>query len=131
MQHRSGGISPGQDESAQWRQIGLESIDPVFEALNVRIRDGDLRHALGDFFRRIGEPRSDRKQIFLQLLEQPGNIAGQRLLGANNPEAGIQLVNFSVRGNARIRFRYAGASEQRRTPRIARARVNLHGRQYT
>ena len=38
MQQRARAIAAGKDEPAQRRQLGLESIDPVFETLDVRRR---------------------------------------------------------------------------------------------
>ena len=91
----------------------------------------DLGHALRDLFGRIGEPRADGEQIFLQLLEQRGDIAGELALRAHGAQAGVQLVDVAIGGHARIGLRDAGSAEQRRAAGVAGARVNLHGRQYT
>ena len=91
----------------------------------------DLGHALRDFFGRIGEPRADGEQVFLQLLEQLGDIAGELALRAHGAQTGVQLVDIAIRRHARIGFRHARAAEQRRAAGVAGARVNLHGRQYT
>ena len=119
MKRRSGGSS------------ALESIDPVFEPLDVGVGDRDFRDALGNFFGRIGEPRANGEQIFLQLFEQPGDVAGELTLRADASKAGVQLVDVAVRGDAQIRLRDARSTEQRRAAGVAGARVDLHGRQYT
>ena len=90
-----------------------------------------LVDALRDFLGRVGEPRADGKQVFLQLLEQVGDIAGELALRADASKARVQLVDIAVRGDARIGLRDPRSAEQRSAAGIAGARVNLHGRQYT
>ena len=131
MQKRTRTIAARQNESAQRRQLGFESIDPIFEPLYVGICDGGFRDTLRDLFSGIGEPRANRKQVLLQTLEHSSDVPRQFALCADGPEACVQLVDVAVCRHARIGFRHARAAEERRAAGIARARINLHGRQYT
>lgn len=131
VQKRAGAAPARQDESAKRRQLGFEPIDPVFETLHITLGDRHFCDAPGNFLRRVRQARADSEQILLQLFEQPGDIAGQVALRAHGPEARIQLVDVSVRGYSRISFGHARAPKQRSAACIARARVNLHGGQYT
>ena len=131
MQQRARTISTGEDESPQRRQFPLEAIDPVLETLDVFVGHSGFGDPRGDFLRGIGERRTDRKEILLDVLEHLCDVARQLALRADRPKIGVQLIDVAVRRNARIVLRYAGAAEQRRAARVTRARVDLHGRQYT
>ena len=112
MQQRARAIAAGQNKAAQRRQLGLETIDPVFEALNVGIGHGRLAHPLRDFFGGIGKARAYREQILLQVLEEAGHIAGDLALRAHDSKTGIELVHVPIGGHARIGLRDAGSAEQ-------------------
>ena len=131
VQQRARATASGQYETSKRRELGIESIDPVFEAADVGVGNGHLCDAVGDLLGWIGKPGADGKAILLQLLEQFDDIPGKFALRADHPEARVQFVHIAVRGHARIGFRDAGSAEQRSTARIAGPRVDLHARQYT
>lgn len=131
VQQCTGAIATGQNETAQGRQLRFELIDPVLQPLNVGVGDRNLRDTFGDLFRGIGQPRANRKEILLKLLDQLGDVTRELALGTHDAEARIQFVDLAVRGDARVRFRDARATKQRSATGIAGARVDLHGRQYT
>ncbi len=41
-------ISTRENEAPQRRQLAFESIDPVFETLDIHVGHGDLRHPVGN-----------------------------------------------------------------------------------
>ena len=62
MKRRSGGSS-------------RRSVDPALEPRDVLRRDRGFRDASGDAVRRIGEPRAEREQVALDLLELRRDVA--------------------------------------------------------
>ena len=131
MEQRACAIAARKNEPAEWRKFGFQPINPFLEALHIGVGDRDLRDTLGNFLRGVRQPRADRKQILLQLLEESGNIARELTLCAHRAKTRVQLVDIAVRRYARIRLRDARAAEQRCAAAITGARINLHGRQYT
>ena len=118
MKRRSGG------SSASSRSIHSSS-------RHVGIRHRDFRDTVRDLFGWVRKPRTDGEQVLLHLLDQPGDIPAELVLGADSTEAGVQLIDIAVGGHARVSLRHTGSAEQRRAAGVAGARVNLHGRQYT
>ena len=55
-------------------------------------------------------------------------VAVELTVGENNPEAGVQLVDVTVRRHARIGLVHARAAEQAGFACIAGARIDLHRR---
>ena len=107
MQQRAGAIAAGQNEAAQRRQLGLEPIDPVFEALDVGVGDRGLGDALGDL---LGRDRraARRARTDLSAAARAARRRRRRARFARaRPEAGVQLVDVAVRGDARIGLRHA------------------------
>ena len=131
VQQRARLASAGQNKPSKRRQLGFELIDPLFETQHVPFADRRLRHAIGDLLRRIGETGTDRKEVSLQLFDQRSDISQLFAAGAHGAEARIELIDIAVRRDARVGFRNTRTAEQGRPARIARPRVNLHGRQYT
>lgn len=131
MQQRTGSIAARQNETAQRRQLGLESIDPVFEPSNVGVRHRDFRDTVRDLFGWVRKPCADSEQILLQLLDESGNISAEVALGLDSAKAGIQLIDIAVGGHARVGLRHAGPAEQPSAAGVAGTRVDFHGRQYT
>ena len=85
MQQRTGSIAAGQNEAAQRRQLDLESIDLLFEPSNIGVRHRDFRDTFGDFFGWVRKPRTDGEQIFLQLLDQSGDVPAELALAQTVP----------------------------------------------
>ncbi len=131
MQQRTCTISTGKNESPQGRKFSLEAIDPILEPLDVFVRHSGFGDPRGNFLRRIRKRRTDCEEILLDVLEHFCDVARQLALRTDRPKTGVQLIDVAVRRNARIVLRHAGAAEQRRAARVTRARVDLHGRQYT
>jgi hypothetical protein len=69
VQQRARRRSARQDEPAERRQLTLEPIDRLLEALDVGFCDRGLGHAVRDPRRRIGQARPEREEILLNLLE--------------------------------------------------------------
>ena len=131
VQQCAGTIATGQNKTAQGRQLRFELIDPVLQSLNVGVGHCSLRDTFDDLFGRIRQPRANRKEILLKLLDQLGDITRQLALRSYDTETCIQFIDIAVRCDARVRLRDACATEQRSAAGIAGARVDLHGRQYT
>ena len=131
MQKGAGAVSARQNEASQRRQLGFEAIDPIFEALNIRVGHGDFGDAFGDLFGWVGQPRADREQVYLNAFEDLGHFTRKLTLRPYRSKTRVQFVHVSVSGDARIVLRHACAAEQRRAARVARARVDFHGRKYT
>jgi hypothetical protein len=118
------------NESAKRRQIGFEAIDPAFEPLSIGIADRGLRSAVRNLLGRIGEARTNGKQVVLQTAQQLADIGGQIRLRQGYSKAGVQLIDVAVGRHARVGFLNAGTAKKPRVTAVAGARVNLHGRQY-
>jgi hypothetical protein len=88
-------------------------VDRVFEPLNRGVADVDLLHARRNPRRRIGQPRTEREQVLLQQLNQRRDLF-VHARRAGRAQARVQLVDFAVRINPRVRLGYAGVVEQRR-----------------
>jgi hypothetical protein len=71
------------------------------------------------------------RQILLQLRDQSGDVPAEPVLGAGSTKGGVQLIDVTIGGHARVGLRHAGPAEQRSAAGVAGTRVNLHGRQYT
>ena len=132
MQQRTRAAAARQDEAAQRRQIGLDTIDPLFEPQHVGFGHRGLRVFVSSCLRGRGrEPGPYRKQIALQPFDQPVHITERFAAGADDAKARVELIDVAICRDARIRFRDTRAAEQGGSARVTGSRVDLHGRQYT
>src|SRR6185503_7348629 len=67
MKSRTLGRSAREDEMAECRDLGVEAVDPALEPRDAVFGDDGLLHAPGDLVRGIGEARSQREQVALDL----------------------------------------------------------------
>ena len=107
----------------------IELIDLLLESLHMAISDHGLRNPIGNPGGWIGEPSAHGKQVTLNRLQTSGYI-GINDERAYNAEAGVQLVDLSVRLDARIGLRNADLPKERRLSRIAGLGVDLHAWNY-
>ena len=134
MQQRAGAAAAGKNESAQRRQFGFEPIDPGFkpcDGLIVDRRSSSVDRPGAVLSGRVGEASAEREEIFLQLFLQIGDVGSEVGLSSHHPEACIQFVDVAVSGHAWVGLGHAEPAEEAGVTSIPRARVNLHGRQYT
>ena len=121
-----------EDKMRERGEIGLEPIDQLLEALDVGVVKRRFRHAGGNPIGRIGEPGPERKQIPLDLAERvadigiPGALGTAVQRGDSKPDEGVELVDFTIRVDARIAFRDAGAAKERCLPVVAGTRIDFH-----
>jgi hypothetical protein len=130
MEQRAWNASARQNEPSEWGERRLEPVNPLLETLNIAIADSHLRHALRDPFAGIREARADRKQIALNLGDQPCRIRQKDGLRAHDAETRVQFIDIAVGRDAWIAFAHSRTPEQARLSGISGARVNLHGGQY-
>ena len=121
-----------EDKMRERGEIGLEPIDELLEALDVSVMKHRLRDAGSDLLGGIGKPGAKRKQITLNLHErvadvgEPGTVSTTAQCGDGEPEKGVELVDFTIRVDARIAFRDAGAAKERCLPVVAGTRIDFH-----
>ena len=77
-----------------------------------------------------GEQRADGEQVALHGDEHLVD-ARHRLDGARHPEDGVQLIDVTVRLDARVVLGDAPAAEQPRVAVVSGPCVDLHGRKYS
>ena len=121
-----------EDKMRERGEFGLEPIDQLLEALDIGVMKRRLRDTGGDLLAGIGEPGAKRKQIALNLYErvadvgEPGTVSTTAQCGDDEPEKGVELVDFTIRVDARIAFRDAGAAKERCLPVVAGTRIDFH-----
>jgi hypothetical protein len=121
----------GNDERAQWLELRLGVVDRLLELRDALVVDAGplemLRHLLAV---RSGEQRTDGKQVALHGDEHL--IDARHLLdGARHPDDGVQLVDVTIRLDARVVLRDAPTAEQPRVAGVSGSRVDLHGGKYS
>jgi hypothetical protein len=123
----------GQYEVRQRREVGLEPIDELLEALDIGILEDRLCDAGRNPVVRIGEPGAKREQIALNLPDRAGNVRERRAVGAGaqrrerQAEQGVHFVDLAVRIDADVTFRDACAAEQRCFTGVTGTGVDFHG----
>jgi A/G-specific adenine glycosylase len=126
MQGGARRAAASQDEPPQRRQVGLVPIDQLFEPSNIVVSKRSLGDTGSERVPRIGQLRAERKEVFLESNEVAGDfVVGARR--ARQAQAGVQLVDVSVRPHAGLALADSCAVEERRVAGVARACVNLHG----
>ena len=125
MQGGAAGGTPRQDEVSQGREPGLQCVDPALEPGDALFVDDDLAHARCDLVRRIGEPRPEREEIALQrgqdVIQLP--VSNVRRRETNDR---LELVDLTVRRDARVRLPHARPVEQARFALVAGFCVDFH-----
>jgi hypothetical protein len=125
MQRCSRFGTAGQDEPGERRHFLLETIDQLFETIDISIGNERFGHALRKLVGRIRQLGADGEQITLDMDERVVEIRAETF-STNQSEPGIQLVDVAVRFHARIGFADAGVVEQSGLTGIAGARIDFH-----
>jgi hypothetical protein len=132
VQHGAGRDATREDKMRERGEFGLEPIDQLLEALDVGVMKRRLRDTGSDLLGGIGEPGAKRKQIALNLHERvadigiPGALGTAVQRGDSKPDEGVELVDFTIRVDARIAFRDAGAAKERCLTVVAGTRIDFH-----
>jgi A/G-specific adenine glycosylase len=128
MQRGARGRAAGEDEPTQRRQRGLQTIDQLLEHYDLRVGDNGFLYPWRELLAGIGELGAEREQVPLDChdFDVDGRIDSRR--GQDEPEPGVELVDFPVRVDAGIVLARACAVEERRLARIAGSRVDFHQR---
>ena len=85
---------------------------------------------LGDPVRGIGQPRAEREQVALDLLEHRRRARRRAPAARTSAEPGVQLVDVAVGRDARVRLRARACRRTARSRRIAGPGVDFHGHDY-
>ena len=101
----------------------------MFEPGDVVATDRGLDDAIADAVGGIGEPRAEREQVALNLLEHRLHV-GIHTRGADAAEPRVELVDVAVGVDARIRLDHARAVEQAGLAAIAGPGVDFHRDDY-
>jgi hypothetical protein len=126
MQRRSGGRPAWKDEPGERRQLGFEPIDECLQPSDVRVGDRGFGHPPGDSVVRVRQFCANGEQVPLDRGEQNVKIRIENG-SPDEPQPGVELVDFAVRVHARIRLAHARAVKQRRFAAVARSSVDFHG----
>jgi A/G-specific adenine glycosylase len=130
VQRSPGGSATGQDETAQRRKLGLETIDQRLQSRDIRLTDRRLCDTVCYLVRRVGEQRAQREQVALDATELLIELAvAERRPRETDP--GVQLVDLAVRVDPGVILSDPRAVEERRLAGIASARVDFHRSNYT
>jgi len=132
VQRRARLDAAGEDKMRECGEIGLEAIDQLLETLDIGVMKRRLRDTGSNLLGGIGEPGAKREQIALDLQKSagdvgvPGAVRTTAQCGECEPEKGVELVDFTIRVDARIAFRDAGAAKERCLPVVAGTRIDFH-----
>ena len=113
------------DETPEWRELSIQTIDPSLETLYVGSAELDLGHALRNTPAGIGEASTEGEEIPLQLCEDLGE-AGVNAGRQHHPEMRIELVDFAARIDTRVCLGDAGTVEEAGFAGVAGPRVQRH-----
>lgn len=125
MQCCAAGRTTRQDEAAERRQLGFESINQRLQTHDVRISErslpGTWDHGIGG----IGEVGPQGEEILLDS-DEHGIKIGVETRSTSETHPRVQLIDLTVCIDPGIRFAHADATEQRCLAVIAGARIDSH-----
>ncbi len=114
------GCPAGQNEALQHRQVGVEVIAELLEAIDVGLLDAEPV-ADAEWDRQVG---ADVEEVVLDALERRVELLGQAGVRQHNAERRIQLVDRAEGADAAVELGHTRAVAERRLPFVARARVD-------